>query len=382
MSKKNILYLLLVFVIAGASALTGAAAGGFAVFQAVGTRQIADQAVVDTTMQGRQASQSLVLDSTDIETSITQAVQAVSPAVVTVVGTVQGQSTFFGQTGDQTVSGSGFFISDQGYVLTNNHVVDGTDTVKVVLADGTEESAKVVGTDRYSDIAILKVDGSVPAVAKLGDSSLLQSGETVIAIGSPLGDFKNTVTVGVVSATDRSIDSGQGYEIEGLIQTDAAINHGNSGGPLVNLAGEVIGINTLIVRSSGSSGDVAEGLGFAISANTAQVVSKQILANGYVSRPFMGISYQAISPDISAMYNLPVKWGIYVQKIVDGSPASKSGLQEGDIIDSLDGVQLDETHQYLNMLYTYKPGDTVSLGVLRNGKEMTIDITLGETSPT
>ena len=382
MSKKNILYLLLVFVIAGASALTGAAAGGFAVFQAVGTRQIADQAVVDTTMQGRQASQSLVLDSTDIETSITQAVQAVSPAVVTVVGTVQGQSTFFGQTGDQTVSGSGFFISDQGYVLTNNHVVDGTDTVKVVLADGTEESAKVVGTDRYSDIAILKVDGSVPAVAKLGDSSLLQSGETVIAIGSPLGDFKNTVTVGVVSATDRSIDSGQGYEIEGLIQTDAAINHGNSGGPLVNLAGEVIGINTLIVRSSGSSGDVAEGLGFAISANTAQVVSKQILANGYVSRPFMGISYQAISPDISAMYNLPVKWGIYVQKIVDGSPASKSGLQEGDIIDSLDGVQLDETHQYLNMLYTYKPGDTVSLGILRNGKEMTIDITLGETSPT
>ena len=382
MSKKNILYLLLVFVIAGASALTGAAAGGFAVFQAVGTRQIADQAVVDTTMQGRQASQSLVLDSTDIETSITQAVQAVSPAVVTVVGTVQGQSTFFGQTGDQTVSGSGFFISDQGYVLTNNHVVDGTDTVKVVLADGTEESAKVVGTDRYSDIAILKVDGSVPAVAKLGDSSLLQSGETVIAIGSPLGDFKNTVTVGVVSATDRSIDSGQGYEIEGLIQTDAAINHGNSGGPLVNLAGEVIGINTLIVRNSGSSGDVAEGLGFAISANTAQVVSKQILANGYVSRPFMGISYQAISPDISAMYNLPVKWGIYVQKIVDGSPASKSGLQEGDIIDSLGGVQLDETHQYLNMLYTYKPGDTVSLGVLRNGKEMTIDITLGETSPT
>ena len=382
MSKKNILYLLLVFVIAGASALTGAAAGGFAVFQAVGTRQIADQAVVDTTMQGRQASQSLVLDSTDIETSITQAVQAVSPAVVTVVGTVQGQSTFFGQTGDQTVSGSGFFISDQGYVLTNNHVVDGTDTVKVVLADGTEESAKVVGTDRYSDIAILKVDGSVPAVAKLGDSSLLQSGETVIAIGSPLGDFKNTVTVGVVSATDRSIDSGQGYEIEGLIQTDAAINHGNSGGPLVNLAGEVIGINTLIVRSSGSSGDVAEGLGFAISANTAQVVSKQILANGYVSRPFMGISYQAISPDISAMYNLPVKWGIYVQKIVDGSPASKSGLQEGDIIDSLGGVQLDETHQYLNMLYTYKPGDTISLGILRDGKEMTLDITLGETSPT
>jgi 2-alkenal reductase len=167
-----------------------------------------------------------------------------------------------------------------------------------------------------------------------------------------------------------------------LIQTDAAINHGNSGGPLVNLAGEVIGINTLVVRGSGSSGDVAEGLGFAIPVNTAQAMAQQIITNGYVSRPFMGINYQAISPNIAAMYNLPVKWGIYVEAIADGGPASAAGLQKGDIIDSLNGVQLDETHQYLNMLYTFKPGDTVTLGIIRDNKEITLDITLGENNPT
>lgn len=381
MSKKNIVYMFLVVVIAGVSALTGAAAGGFAVYQAVGTKQTANKAVLDSSLKAQQASQSLVLNATDIQTAVTQTVQAVSPAVVTVVGTVPGQSTFFGQSGDATVSGSGFFISDQGYVLTNNHVVEGTKEVKIILADGTEETATVVGTDRYSDIAVLKADGTVPAVAKLGDSSLLQPGETVIAIGSPLGDFKNTVTEGVVSATGRSIDSGQGYQVEGLIQTDAAINHGNSGGPLVNLAGEVIGINTMIVRSSGN-GDVAEGLGFAIPVNTAQEVSKQLLTNGYVSRPFMGINYQAISPDVAAMYNLPVQWGIYVQNVAADSPANTAGLKKGDIIDSLNGTKLDATHQYLNMLYQLKPGDKVTLGVMRDGKEISIDITLGETSPT
>lgn len=382
MSKNKALYILLVFVIAGASALTGAAAGGFAVYKAVGLQPSAQQATLNTSQQqANQTSQSLVLNATDVETAVTDAVKKVSPAVVTIVGTVPGQSSFFGMSGDQTVSGSGFFISDQGYILTNNHVVEGTNSVKVVLSDGTEEQAKIVGTDRYSDIAILKVDGKVPAVAALGNSDVLQPGETVIAIGSPLGDFKNTVTEGVVSATGRSIDSGNGYEIEGLIQTDAAINQGNSGGPLVNLAGEVIGINNMIVRGSGT-GTVAEGLGFAIPVNTAQMVSQQIIANGYFARPFMGISYQAISPQVAAMYNLPTQWGIYVEQVVSGSPASKSGLQQGDIITSLNNISIDETHQYLNMLYTFKPGDTISIGVLRDGKTINMNITLGENNPT
>ncbi len=385
MSWKKIIYLLLVMVIAGLSALTGAAAGGAAVYTVV-SREQAGNLFTSIPMfasdpNNNTPGQTLVLNSTDVETAITQAVQKVGPAVVTIVGTIPGQMTFFGQTGDQTVSGSGFFISDEGYILTNNHVVEGTKEVSIILSDGREEKAALVGTDPYSDIAILKTEGAVPSVAVLGNSDLLNSGESVIAIGSPLGDFKNTVTVGVVSGTGRSIDTGQGYQVEGLIQTDAAINQGNSGGPLVNLAGEVIGVNNMIVRGS-ASGAVAEGLGFAIPVNTAQAVANQIVAQGYFSRPFMGISYQAISPDIAANYNLPVQWGAYVTKVAADSPASKAGLQADDIIISLNNVKMDETHNYLNVLYTYKPGDQVTLGVMRNGKEITIQITLGESSHT
>lgn len=384
MSWKKIIYFLLVMVIAAGSALTGALAGGAAVYTAVGRKQAGNPSITIPALSNSNnntPAQTLVLNSTDVETAITQSVRNVGPAVVTIVGTIPGQMTFFGQTGDQTVSGSGFFISDKGYILTNNHVVEGTKEVNIILSDGTEEKAALVGTDPYSDIAILKSEGNVPAVAKLGNSDLLKPGESVIAIGSPLGNFKNTVTVGVVSATGRSIETGQGYQVEDLIQTDAAINQGNSGGPLVNLAGEVIGINNMIVRGSGS-GTVAEGLGFAIPVNTAQAVANQIIDHGYFSRPFMGISYQAISPEIASAYNLPTKWGAYVTKVVDGSPASKAGLQANDIIISIDGIKMDETHNYLNVLYTYKPGDKVSLGVMRDGKEITLKITLGESSHT
>jgi 2-alkenal reductase len=308
-------------------------------------------------------------------------VQKVGPAVVTIVGTIPGQQTIFGQTSDAKVSGSGFFISDKGYIVTNNHVVNGTQDMTIILSDGTEQKATLVGTDPYSDIAVLKTDGTVPAVASLGNSDLLKPGESVIAIGSPLGDFHNTVTVGVVSATGRSIETGNGYTVEGLIQTDAAINQGNSGGPLVNLAGEVIGINNMIVRGSGS-GAVAEGLGFAIPVNTAQAVASQIIEKGYFSRPFMGISFQAISPDIADAYHLPVKWGIYVSKVASHSPADQAGLQGKDIIVSINNVKVDEMHDYLNMLYTYKPGDTITLGVLRDNQEISLKITLGESSHT
>ncbi len=380
MTLKKTLYLILVIVVAAGSALTGAVAGGFAVYQVANQRQSVGSSTNFST--NNTPEQSFTISSTNIETDITQSVQKVGPAVVTIVGTVPGQQTIFGMTEDGKVSGSGFFISDQGYIITNNHVVDGTKDVSIILSDGTEQSATIVGTDPYSDIAVLKTDGSVPAVVTLGNSDLLKPGESVIAIGSPLGDFKNSVTVGVVSATGRSIDTGQGYTVEGLIQTDAAINQGNSGGPLVNLAGEVIGVNNMIVRGSGGGNVVAEGLGFAISANTAQAVANQIIEKGYFSRPFMGISFQAITPDIASAYHLPAEWGVYVQKVADNSPAKTAGLQEGDIIVSLNDVKMDETHSYLNTLYTYKPGDTVSLGVIRDGKDITLSITLGESSHT
>jgi serine protease Do len=384
MKWKKIIYILLVMVIAGVSALTGAIAGGAAVYKAVSDKQSGNPTIsipASIPNTNNTPNQTLVLNSTDVETAVTQSVQKVGPTVVTIVGTIPGQMTFFGQTGDQTVSGSGFFISDQGYILTNNHVVEGTQEVNIILSDGTEEKATLIGTDPYSDIAILKADGRVPAVAALGNSDLLKSGESVIAIGSPLGNFKNTVTVGVVSATGRSIETGQGYQIEDLIQTDAAINQGNSGGPLVNLAGEVIGVNNMIVRGSGS-GAIAEGLGFAIPVNTAQAVAIQIIDHGYFSRPFLGISYQAVSPDIAAAYHLPVQWGAYVTRVSSGSPANNAGLQVDDIITSIDNIKIDETHNYLNVLYTHKPGDQVTLGVMRNGSEITLQITLGESSHT
>ncbi len=314
MFKNKVLNLFFILALAGGSALAGTAVGGVVVYQVLRTSQVTNAGEIVPLTQPVSASsepgQSLIVNTSDVETAITQTVKAVGPAVVTVVGTITqtGFNPFMGQqTSQASVSGSGVFISPEGYILTNNHVVEGTDSLHVILSDGSQQVATIVGTDIYSDIAVLKVEGEVPAVAVLGNSDLLSPGETVIAIGSPLGDFMNTVTVGVVSATGRSLDTSQGYQIEGLVQTDAAINQGNSGGPLVNLAGEVIGINTYIVRSSGS-GTVAEGLGFSIPSNTAATVAQQIISQGYFTRPYLGVSFQSITPEIAC--HVPPAGGI------------------------------------------------------------------------
>ena len=321
--------------------------------------------------------QALVVNTTEVETAVTQAVENTGPAVVTVVGTIPGQRTRFGMTAESTVSGSGVFISADGYILTNNHVIEDAQTITIILADGSEQAATLVGTDVYSDLAVLQAAGEVPAAAVMGNSDALNQGETVIAIGSPLGEFMNTVTVGVVSATGRSIDTGLGYQIEGLIQTDAAINSGNSGGPLLNLAGEVIGINTLVVRDS-SSGTVAEGLGFAIPINTARAVAEQIIEKGYFSRPYVGINWQAITPRIAAIYRLPADYGVYITAVAEGSPAEQAGLQPGDIITGVGETTLDATHAYINTLFEYSPGDMVTLTVMRGSEQIQVDVTLGE----
>jgi serine protease Do len=299
--------------------------------------------------------------------------------VVTVVGTVTTQGGFFGQVSESTVSGSGVFISNEGYLLTNNHVIEGAKDITIILADGTQQPATVVGSDIYSDVAVLKTEGIVPAVATLGNSDLMDPGETVIAIGSPLGDFKNTVTVGVVSATGRSIDTGEGYQIEGLIQTDAAINQGNSGGPLVNLAGEVIGINTLIVRNTGS-GTVAEGLGFSIPSNTAFSIARQIIETGYFARPYLGVTFQTISPQIAFVYRLPVQYGAYITGVASNSPASQVGLKVGDIITSIEDTEIDENNSYFNILFKYQAGDTISIAFVRDGVSQQTDVTLSASS--
>ena len=385
MTKNRILYLALVILLAGVASLSGAAAGGAVVYQVMSRVQTSKLSVASAPVTESQPASSssqsktttLIVNTTQVETTVTQAVKKVGPAVVTVIGNVPAQLSPMGMSSSGTVSGSGVFISSQGYILTNNHVVADTQgDLTIVLADGSQETAKIVGTDQYNDIAVLKTSGKVPAVATLGNSDVLNPGESVIAIGSPLGDFKNTVTEGVVSATGRSIDTGNGYTIDNLIQTDAAINQGNSGGPLVNLAGEVVAINTLIVRNSGA-GTVAEGLGFAIPINTAKAVAEQLIQTGKITHPYLGISFQPITPDIANAYNLPAQWGVYVTDVAAGSPASQANLQQGDIITSLGGVALDASHSYINTLFTFKPGDQVIVKFLRNGSPSQVQVTLG-----
>jgi serine protease Do len=381
MTWKRLLIFIAAVVVLGATALFGAFAGGVIAYRLMSQNQpvtvTQPSAPTPVAVPVTTTVQTLTVSTIDVETAITQAVQNVGPAVVTVVATIPGQQTFFGYSGDSTSTGSGIFISTDGYILTNNHVIEGGKSYQIIYSDGSQADATLVGTDQYSDLAVLKVNGTVPAVATLGNSDALNPGETVIAIGSPLGDFKNTVTVGVVSATGRSIDTGSGYSIDGLIQTDAAINQGNSGGPLVNLAGEVVAINTLIVRSTGT-GTVAEGLGFAIPINTARVISEQLIQNGFVSRPYLGISYQPITPRVAAVYRLPVQYGVYITDIYANSPASQAGLRVGDIITAIDTTNLDDTHEYLNTLFQYSAGDAVTLTVNRNGQSSQVQVTLGE----
>ena len=378
MDAKRVLWVFLWLLTAAVMALCGGIAGGWWVAHRAASQTAAAPAPVSQAAPQESAPGNGVLhvETTEIDTAITKAVEKVAPAVVTVVGVVPGQMTFFGPAPDEQVSGSGVIISEKGYIVTNNHVVEGTKSLKVIFADGSEQAAHLVGRDRFADLAVIKVNGKVPAVATLGNSDALKPGETVIAIGSPLGAFRNTVTVGVVSATGRNLDTGRGYVMEGLIQTDAAINHGNSGGPLVNLAGEVIGINTLVVRNGG--GDVAEGLGFAIPANTVRAVAEQLIAQGYVARPYLGIDWQGITPAIAARYGLPVKWGVYVVQVASGSPADKAGLHHGDIITQVGDTPLDEKHPFINALFAHKPGETVALKVVRGNRTLTLKVTLGE----
>ncbi len=383
MSLKRIAYIVLILIVAGTCAMVGAAGGALTVYRLEHQNLVNALQNTQPSTQGSQAPAdsssppAVLVNNTDVETTITQVVQQVGPAVVTVVGKAQVQMAPFGFPSTAEVSGSGVFISQDGYILTNNHVVEDTTEVWIILADGTRQDASLISTDRYADLAVLKTEGPAPAVAALGNSDALDAGETVIAIGSPLGDFMNSVTVGVISATGRSIDTGEGYQIEDLIQTDAAINQGNSGGPLVNLAGEVIGINTLVVRSS-ESGAVAEGLGFAIPSNTAAAVAGQIIATGRFSRPYLGIQWQAIYPGLARMYRLPVQWGVYVTDVASGGPANQAGLQPGDIITHVGEVELDGTHSYINALFQYQPGESVTIGVVRNGEVLELQVVLGE----
>lgn len=304
------------------------------------------------------------------ESAVIDAVRKVKPAVVTVINQLTPRRGILGGTLAPTASGSGVIIDAKGYAVTNNHVIEGEKNLQVIFADGTKADASVVGADSVSDLAVLKVNGKLPAVAEFGDSSALAPGQTAIAIGSPLGNFRGTVTVGVVSALNRSVGQKQGF-----IQTDAAINNGNSGGPLVNSLGQVIGINTLVVRSTGE-GNIAEGLGFAIPSNQVREIVAQLISKGRVERPYIGITYQDVDPQIAGALNLDATQGVVIMQVESGSPAAKVGLQESDVILALDGQKIDQDHSLASALFTHKVGDTITLTVLRDGKQQQVKLTL------
>lgn len=305
-------------------------------------------------------------------------VQKAGPAVVTVVNQLPPQPSFFGQIAQPEALGSGVIIDKDGHIVTNNHVVAGGSKFQVIFSDGRKVAATLVGRDALSDIAVLKVDGPVPAVATFGDSSKLQPGEIVVAIGSALGDFRNTVTHGIVSGLDRTLSDPTGPSLSGLIQTDAPINHGNSGGPLLNLQGQVIGINTAVVRGSGIGSDVAEGLGFAIPSNTVKTIADELIKNGYVVRPYLGVNWQPVTPQIASYYGLEVNAGALIQAVVPGSPASTAGLRPGDVVTAVAGTKIDDQHDFATLLLNHKVGDSVQLTIQRGHQSLTVTATLGQ----
>jgi 2-alkenal reductase len=302
------------------------------------------------------------------ESAVIDSVRKVKPAVVTVVSTLQSRSRF--STISPTASGSGVIIDDKGYIITNNHVIEGGKSTQVIYADGTKADVTLVGTDAVADIAVLKVEGKVPAVAAIGDSNALEPGQVAIAIGSPLGDFRGTVTVGVISAVNRRVG-----QMQGLVQTDAAINNGNSGGPLINTSGQVIGINTLVVRST-NEGNVAEGLGFAVPSNQVRQIVDQLITKGKVERAYLGVSYQDVDPQISSALNLNTTYGVVVMEVVANSPAAKAGLLVNDVILDINGQKIDQDHSLSSLLFMFKAGDTVTVNILRDGKQQKIQATL------
>lgn len=271
----------------------------------------------------------------------------------------------------QRGAGSGFIISSDGLILTNNHVVEDATTIKVRLADEREFTAEVIGTDPQSDVALIKIDGKNLPTLPLGNSDNLEVGEWVIAIGSPF-ELSQTVTVGVVSAKGRSRIGINDYE--NFIQTDAAINPGNSGGPLLNIHGEAVGINTAIFSRSGGY----MGIGFAIPVNMAKNIKQQLLKEGKVTRGWLGVVIQDVNEDLARSFDLDKAEGILVAEVGEDSPADKAGLQAGDVLLTLNGKQIEDVAALRNKIAMTAPKSTVRLKIIRNGRNKTVSVVLGE----
>jgi 2-alkenal reductase len=311
---------------------------------------------------------------TAVDENPVEVVEQVGPAVVTVIN----KQTLGGISEDpqRAGSGTGFIIDEEGHIVTNWHVVENGEQFEVIYWDGTSADATLVGSDEVSDLAVVKVEGEVPGIAPLGDSDTLKPGQAVLAIGSPLGAFTNTVTQGIISALGRNME---GTNYTNLIQHDAAINPGNSGGPLFNLSGEVVGVNTLGINET-QSGEIAQGLFFAIPSNTVKQITTLLIQDGEVIYPFFGVSTVDVTEEVAATEDLSVSQGAYVLSVTPGSPADEAGVQIGDVIVSIDGEEITQTNPFISVLFKHKPGDTVSAVLQRGDEEVTVDVTLSERS--
>lgn len=324
-------------------------------------------------------SQNVTINPDDRITTAEAIANKVLPSVVGIsTSTEVTYQSFFGQQkGVQNGVGTGIIIDEKGYILTNSHVVsDGTaETITVQLTDGREVPGKVLWNDKSIDLAIVKIDAPNLKAAELGDSETVKIGAYAAAIGNPLGmAFDRSVTQGIISGLNRSITVSDGQTqitMDGLIQTDASINSGNSGGPLLNSAGQVIGINSAKAQSG-------EGLGFAIPINTAKPIVEEIKEKGEFQRSYIGIKGASVADYLQAYPDakLGTETGVYVVQIYTDSPAAKSGMKEGDIITKLEDKNVETMTQLISDLFQYRPGDEVELTVLRDGREMTLNVTL------
>ncbi|MFZ5996332.1 MAG: DegQ family serine endoprotease [Nitrospirota bacterium] len=320
-------------------------------------------------------------------TAFSEIVRAVSPSVVNIssIKTLKRQPTPFDEFFDflypfpdgnakrwkEQSLGSGVIVSADGYIVTNNHVVEQSDDIKVILFDKRSFRAKIIGADPKTDLAIIKINAKDLPVVPWGDSERLQVGEFVLAIGNPFG-LRHTVTMGIISAVGRA-DVGIA-DYENFIQTDAAINPGNSGGPLVNIKGELIGINTAIFSKTGGY----QGIGFAVPSGMVRVVMEQLISKGKVTRGWIGVTIQELTPEIAQKFNLKTSDGALVSDVVKGSPAHKAGIMRGDIILEFDGKKISDVGVLRNMVAQSRVGSQVPIRLLRGGKDLMVTATITE----
>lgn len=360
------------FLLAIVIAIVGVILGGtvaphYAVKPAISPEVVSPQVGSATT----ETPQPTKVESRVIETEESvyiRVAEVVGPSVVNV--NTKSQIQFFFQAIPQEGAGSGVIITEDGYILTNNHVVENAQQITVTLADGRTFEAKIVGRDPYTDIAVIKINATGLPAAKLGDSTNLKIGQIAVAIGNPFGLGK-TVTAGIISALNRTITTERGTIIEGLIQTDAPINPGNSGGALVNSSGEVIGINTAIYQG-------AQGIGFAIPIHLAKSIADQIISKGYASHPWMGVYLDTVDARISAYYRLSVDYGAIIMDVVRNGPADKAGIKRGDIVIEFNGEKIETADDLVVRVMRCKVGDRVRLGIVRGDQRLTIEVTLEE----